>query len=378
VSAAGPDVEVAVVGAGIVGLAAAAALARSGRSVIILERNHGIARETTSRNSEVVHAGIYYPAGSLKSELCRTGREALYRRCERHGIPYRRVGKLIVATDFAEVAVLERIQATARSNQVPLELLEAEQVERLEPDVRAVAALLSPESGIVDAHAYALSFLAEAEAGGAVLLLGTQVEALEYGPRGWRLRARSGAPGEAAGELQSLECAAVVNAAGLASDRIAELAGLDVDACGYRLYFCKGDYFSLAPGAPLSLSRLVYPVPAGVGLGIHATLDLGGRIRFGPDAEFVSAPSFDVDPAKAGVFARAAARYLPAVGPEWLAPDYAGVRPRLAGPGESFADFVVREESDAGLPGLVSCIGIESPGLTAASAIADRVVELLS
>jgi L-2-hydroxyglutarate oxidase LhgO len=374
VSRASLDAEVAIVGAGVVGLAAAAALARGGRSVVVLERNRAVALETTSRNSEVVHAGIYYPAGSLKAELCRRGRAALYRRCREHRIPHRRVGKLIVATSTDEVEVLERIRSTAAANQVPLELLEAEAVSRLEPDVRALAALFSPESGIVDAHAYARSFLAEAESQGAVLALATDVEALERAPHGWTLHARSG-PSR---ELQRLRAAAVVNAAGLAGDRIAELAGIDVDARGYRLHFCKGDYFSLAPGAPLSLGRLVYPVPAGPGLGIHATIDLGGRVRLGPDAEFVSEPRYDVDPGKAREFARSVARYLPGLQSAWLSPDYAGVRPRLAGPGDAFADFVVCEESGAGLPGLVSCIGIESPGLTAASAIADRVVELLS
>ena len=361
-------------GAGVVGLAAAAALARSGRSVVVLERNRAVALETTSRNSEVVHAGIYYPAGSLKAELCRAGREQLYRRCRAHRIPHRRLGKLIVASSADEVAVLERIQSTAAANRVPLELLEADEVSRLEPDVRAVAALFSPESGIVDALAYARSFLAEAESEGALLALETDVLGLEQGSGGWTVRARSG-PSR---QLQSLRCAAVVNAGGLESDRIAELAGIDVDACGYRLHFCKGDYFSVSPGAALSLSRLVYPVPAQAGLGIHATIDLGGRVRLGPDAEFVPEPHYQVDPAKAALFARAVAGYLPTLRVEWLEPDSAGVRPRLAGPGVAFADFVVREESNAGLPGLVSCIGIESPGLTAASAIADRVVELLS
>jgi L-2-hydroxyglutarate oxidase LhgO len=374
VSAAVLDADVAIVGAGVVGLAAAAALARSGRSVVVLERNRAVALETSSRNSEVVHAGIYYPAGSLKAELCRTGREALYRRCQAHRIPHRRIGKLIVATSADEVTVLERIQATAAANRVPLELLEADAVRRLEPDVRALAALVSPESGIVDAQAYARSFLAEAESEGALLALETDVLGLEQSSGVWTLRARSGA----SRELQSLRCSAVVNAAGLRGDWIAELAGLDVDACGYRLHFCKGDYFSLAPGAALSLSRLIYPVPAQAGLGIHATIDLGGRVRLGPDAEFVPEPGYAVDPGKAPLFARAAGRYLPALRSEWLAPDYAGVRPKLAGPGVAFADFVVREEARAGLPGLVSCIGIESPGLTAASAIADRVVELLS
>lgn len=370
-----PEVDVAVVGAGVIGLAVAAACARAGRSVVVLERHEAIARETTSRNSEVVHAGIYYPAGSLKAELCVAGRRALYQRCRERGVDHRRTGKLIVATRSEELAALEDIERRARANGVALEVLDAAQVRALEPGVRSVGALLSPETGIVDAHGFALSFLAEAESCGALLALRSRVVALEARDGGWRVETRSG---DGAGDGDELSCAAVVNAAGLDADRIAECAGLDPDACGYRLHYCKGDYFALAPSAPVSLSHLVYPVPAGAGLGIHATLDLGGRIRFGPDAEFVDAPRYDVDPGKAEAFAAVVQRYLPAVEARHLSPDQAGVRPRLAGPGEAFADFVVAEESARGAPGLVSCIGIESPGLTAAPAIADRVVALLS
>lgn len=369
-----PDFDVAVVGAGVVGLAAAASLARRGRSVALLERNDGIAREITARNSEVIHAGIYYPSRSLKAELCCRGREEVYERCAARGIRHRRVGKLIVASCEGELATLEETLARGRANGVPgLEMIDAGRVRSVEPRVRAVAALLSPETGIVDAHAFALSFLAEAEAHGAVLALRTEVVAVEQRPGGWRVTALV-----PSGERQSLQCGAVVNAAGLASDRVAALAGMDPDACGYRLHFCKGDYFSLAPSAPISLSHLVYPVPAAAGLGIHATLDLGGRLRFGPDTEYVDQIAYCVDPAKGELFADAVRRYLPEIESHWLSPDYAGVRPKLAGPGEGFRDFVVAEESDAGLPGLVNCIGIESPGLTAAPAIGERVAALVA
>ena len=368
------DVDVVVVGAGVVGLACAAELARAGRTVVVLERNARVGEETTSRNSEVVHAGIYYPEGSLKAELCVRGREALYARCDARGIPHRRVGKLIVATEPADLERLESLRERAAANGVAgLAMLDAAGVREREPAVRAIAALHSPVTGIVDAMAFTLSFAAEAEEHGAQVALRTEVSAVERVAGGWRVEARS-----AGGESQAVSAAAVVNAAGLAADRVAAGAGFDIDACGYRLHPCKGDYFSVAPGAALRLAHLIYPVPAGPGLGVHATLDLAGRVRFGPDAEYVPVPRYDVDPAKGPAFAQLVRRYLPGLQDDWLAPDYAGVRPRLAAPGETFRDFVVEEESARGFPGFVNCIGIESPGLTAAPAIAERVATLLA
>ncbi|MEB2345987.1 MAG: NAD(P)/FAD-dependent oxidoreductase [Deltaproteobacteria bacterium] len=367
------ELDVAIAGAGAVGLATAAALAAAGHTVAVLERGAGIARETTSRSSQVLHAGLYYPAGSWKARLCREGRERVYERCERLRIPCRRLGKLVVAVEEGERAALERLHALGTANGAPgLELVDGAVVRRLEPAVRAVAALVSPDTGIVDAHALCLSWLAEAEAHGAWLALRHEVVSIERHPEGFRVEAID--PG---GLRVTLSCGALVNAAGLESDRVAALAGIDVDARGWRLRPCKGDYFALAPGAPLRVGRLVYPLPAGAGLGVHVTLDLGGRIRFGPDAEYVERPRYDVDPAKAQAFAAAAGRYLPGLRAEWLRPDQAGVRPKLAGPGEGFRDFVVEEASADGLPGLVNLIGIESPGLTAAPAIAARVASLL-
>lgn len=368
------DADVVVVGGGVVGLAAAAALARAGRSVLLVERHGALAQETTTRNSEVVHAGLYYPEGSLKARLCVAGREALYARCADRGIPHRKLGKLVVATQESELGVLETLQRRGTANGAPgLRLVGADEVARREPCVRAVAALESPETGIVDGHALCMSLAAEIEARDGLLVLHTEVRGIESVSGGYRVETR-----EADGGAAAVHCAAVVNAAGLAADAVAALPGLDVDACGYRQHPCKGDYFALAPGAPLRVARLVYPVPAGAGLGVHATLDLGGRIRFGPDATYVDRVEYGVDPAKAEAFAAAASRYLPGLRAEWLAPDYAGVRPKLAGPGEAFRDFVVAEESDAGLPGFVNLVGIESPGLTAALAIGDRVAELLA
>ena len=368
------EADIVVVGAGVIGLATAAALARRGRSVIVVERNTAIAQETSTRNSEVIHAGIYYPAGSLKATLCVAGREMLYARCAERNIPHRKTGKFIVATEASEVAVLEALRERGIANGVTgLEIIGPEEVNRSEPHVRCEAALASPETGIVDAHALSLSFLAEAESFGALLALCVEVVAIERSSSGYRVRAR-----DASGALSEIECAVVVNAAGLGGDALAERVGFDVDACGYRLRPCKGDYFTLPPACGLRVSTLIYPAPTDVGLGIHITIDLAGRMRLGPDAEYVDAVRYEIDESKRAVFARAARRYLPALDAASLTPDFAGVRPKLFGPGEPFRDFVVREESEAGFPSFVNLIGIESPGLTAAPAIAERVVELLS
>lgn len=360
--------EVLVVGGGVVGLACGAALARAGRRVLLIERHEGLGRETTSRNSQVIHAGLYYPADSLKAELCVRGRELLYERCEREGIPHAQLGKVVVASSEEQIPELEALAARAAANGVPgLEMLDAEAVRRREPDVQAVAGLLSPRTGIVDAHSLCLSYAAELESHGGIVALPATLEALEPGPP-WRARVRMGQE-----DAEEIEVESIVNAAGLASDRIAELAGLDVEGLGYRLHLCKGDYFALAPAAPFRFQGLVYPMAVPGGLGVHVTLDLAGRVRFGPDVEYVDHETYVVDESKAEVFAEVAGRYLPGLRAEWLTPDQAGLRPKLAAPGEGFRDFVVEEASVHGAPGLVNLIGIESPGLTAAGAIAERV-----
>ena len=366
--------DVVVIGAGVIGLAVSMALSKAGRSVLILERESGIARGITSRNSEIIHAGLYYPVGSLKTELCVRGRERLYAWCGDKRVEARRLGKLIVATRAEEESILDDLLVRGRENGVVgLERIDGAEIARLEPEVVAKQALYSRESGIVDGQGFCLSLLAAAESAGAVLCLGRSVESLDPRPFGWQIEV------VAAGEsTERIDAGLVVDAAGLDADRIAELAGLDVNRLGWRQYPCKGDYFSLAPGARIALGRLIYPVPQQAGLGIHVTLDLSGHIRFGPDVEYVGEIDFDsfkVDPAKARVFAEAASRYLPGVVEESLMPDYAGIRPKLAGPGEGFRDFVIEEASAHGAPGFIACVGIESPGLTAALAIAERVSE---
>ncbi len=360
-----------MIGGGVVGLAVAAAAARAGRSVVVLERHDGWGRETTSRNSEVIHAGLYYPPGSLKAELCVEGRERLYARCAERAIPHRKLGKLVVACADAERSGLETLQSNgAACGAGALELLDAAELARREPALRGVAALWSPESGIVDSHALCASLADDAERGGALLALCHRLCAATPGtPSLLELRDPNDTP-------LTLRAERVVNAAGLEADSVAAWCGIDVDQRGLRIHPCKGDYFAVAPGARPDLHHLVYPVPVaagtGAGLGIHATLDLAGQVRFGPDTEYVDAPRYTVDPAKAEAFAAAIQRYLPGLRADHLHPDYAGVRPKLAAPGEGFRDFAIVEEA-----GWVHLVGIESPGLTAALAIGARVARRL-
>lgn len=351
------DTEIAIIGGGVVGLACAAL---AGPDAVLIERHEGPARETSARSSGVVHAGLYYTPGSLKAELCVEGRELLYARCARDGVAVRKTGKLVVAADDGEVTALEALYARGIANGAgALELIDGAEIARREPRVRAVRAIYSPESGIVDVHGLASSFAAQARG---AFVYRTQVTGLSRSSDAWIVDT-TGPDGRF-----SIRARAVINAAGLESDRVAALAGLDVDALGWRIRYCKGDYFAIR-GAPTR--HLVYPMPSHAGLGIHVTMDLGGAFRAGPDAHYVGAPSYDVDARKAPAFAAAIERYLPGIGE--LTPDYAGVRPKLYGPGEPVRDFVIEERP----PGLIHLIGIESPGITAAEAIARRVIDRL-
>ncbi len=367
--------DVAVVGAGVVGLACARELARRGREVVVVERHERFGVETSSRNSEVVHAGIYYPAGSLKATLCVAGNRALYAWCETHGVPHRRLGKVIVATSAEEVPKLEQIQARARENGVAsLVPLDGARVRELEPHVRAVAGLWSPDTGIVDSHSLMASFLADAEAAGTVVAWHHTLTAAERNGERYVLVAR-----DEAGEETVFAARQVVNAAGLDADRVAALPGLDAPACGYALRFARGHYFRIHPRKAHLASHLVYPTPVQAGLGIHVTLDMAGGLRLGPDVEWLERREQDyrVDPSLAERFHAAVALYLEGLALEDLAPDQAGIRPKLQRPDEAFRDFVVAEEGARGLPGWVNLVGIESPGLTAALPMAERAADLL-
>lgn len=369
------QVEVIVIGAGVIGLACAAELARRGHSVVVIEQAARAGQGVSSRNSGVIHAGIYYPQGSLKAELCLEGRELLYERADARGISHRALGKLVVATDDGELAQLEALLARAHDNgATEVRMIDARELAELEPNIRAVAALWSPRTGIVDAHALVDSYRTEAQAHGAWLTLATEVSALEpRGPHDLRVTTRA-----LSGEVATVSAEHVINAAGLAASRIAALAGLPIDALGYRQHLCKGDYFKLAARHRQLATRLIYPVPARAGLGIHLTLDLDGGLRAGPDTEYVDAERYDIAADKRSRFGAALRRYVPQVEDDDLEPDYAGIRPKLQGPSDTFRDFVVEDAAPYGAAGLVNLLGIESPGLTASAAIARRVAQLLN
>lgn len=368
------EVDVVIVGAGAVGLACAATLAARGDEVLVIERSTRAGQETSSRNSGVIHAGLYYPPGSLKARLCVEGRELVYARAARTGIPHKKVGKLVVAADVAERSKLETIAAVARENGAgDVRILDGAEARKLEPRLKVELALWSPETGIVDAHALMDSYRLEARAHGAEVLLYAELVAVERANEGYDLVLAVG-PNR---ERESIRTRRVVNAAGLSAPRIAELAGLDIDALGYRQYPCKGDYFSVRAAATRGLSHLIYPLPVHAGLGVHLTLDLQGQVRAGPDTTYVDELDFEVSPNKRAAFGAAIRHYFPHVRDEDLEPDYAGIRPKLQGPGQPVRDFVIDESSAQGLPGFVQLLGIESPGLTASEAIARRVAALL-
>jgi L-2-hydroxyglutarate oxidase LhgO len=363
------DVECVVVGAGAVGLAVARALALAGREVLILEAGDRIGAETSSRSSEVIHAGLYYPTGSLKHRLCVAGREALYRFCAENGVPHRKLGKLVIASEEAQRPALAALAATAARNGVPIVPLDAAGVRELEPALRAVAGLLSPETGIIDSHALMLAFQGEAEAHGAITALRSPVLSGESAADGFRLEVGGAQPGRLSTRL-------LVNAAGLGAERLSRsIAGIP-PASVPRICLARGVYFTLRGKPPFQ--RLVYPMPDAATLGLHLTLDLAGRARFGPDLEWIDAIDYAVDPARAPLFEAAIRGYWPDLPEDALDPGYAGIRPKLQAPGEPPRDFLIQGPRDHGIGGYVALYGIESPGLTSSLAIGDLVRDLIA
>ena len=353
-----------VIGAGVVGLALARHLALGGREVVVLEAEDRIGTGISSRNSEVIHAGIYYPAGSLKARLCVAGNRMLYAYCEAHGVAHRRCGKLIVATEDSQIEALRQLRTRAEANGVgDLQWLDGEEARCLEPQLRAAAALLSLSTGIVDSHGLMRALRRDAEAAGAAIVLKSPV-------RGGR-RTAAGLEVEVGGDdPMTLRADRVFNCAGLGAQGLARSFEGIRPAAIPPLRLAKGNYYGLSGPAPFS--RLVYPVPSQGGLGVHLTLDLGGQARFGPDVEWVDREDYDVDPRRADGFYAEVRKYWPGLPDGALQPAYAGIRPKLHGPGETAPDFLIQREDAHGLPGLVNLFGIESPGLTACLALAEE------
>jgi len=361
-------VECVVIGAGVIGLAVARRLAQAGREVVVLEAAEGIGTVTSSRNSEVIHAGIYYPAGSLMARMCVSGKRALYQYCAGHGIPHWNCGKLIVATTPSESEKLQAIRAHAEANGVlDMQTLSGEAARALEPALNCDAALLSPSTGIIDSHAYMLALRGDAEAAGAAFAFHTPLERAKATAGRVELDAGGEAP-------MTLECRLLVNAAGLGAAAVAR----SIDGMPLELippaYLAKGNYFSCTAKAPFS--HLIYPVPEPGGLGVHLTLDLAGQARFGPDVEWVDHIDYAVDPARGERFYPAIRRYWPALPDGALMPSYSGIRPKIVPPAVARQDFLIQGPRDHGVDGLINLFGIESPGLTSSLAIADHVGEL--
>ncbi|HUV44717.1 MAG TPA: NAD(P)/FAD-dependent oxidoreductase [Dehalococcoidales bacterium] len=366
------EVDVAIIGAGVVGLAVAAELARQQKGVFVLEKNQTFGLETSSRNSEVIHAGIYYPEGSLKARFCIEGNPLLYEFCEKYGVDHRRLGKIIVATDDVEFEKLEELLELGHRNGVTdLRLISRNEVRHTEPNVKAVAAILSPSTGILDAYSLMRALYGLARERGTDFVFETEVVGLEKVGAGYEVEIsdREG--------TSSIHADIVINSAGLNSDRVAGLAGIDLPQAGYQLHYCKGEYFSLnSPDMP-PVNRLVYPLPEHAGKGIHVTPTMDGRMRLGPNTRYVDEIDYGVDETDREEFYQSVRKFLPGLRLEDLEPEMAGIRPKLQGPEDDFRDFVIAHEEHRGLPGLINMVGIESPGLTGAIAIGRYVAGMV-
>lgn len=355
------DIDVLVLGAGVVGLAVGRAIALSGRSVFIAEAQSSFGTETSARNSEVIHAGIYYPEGSLKAKLCVAGRKQLYAYCQDRQVPHAKCGKLIVAATQQELHMLQAIQSGAAANGVTLESKSGAEVAAMEPDITALGALWSPETGIIDSHALMLQYLADFEAAGGVLALQSSIGGMTYNAPDWQV---------SVGE-DTVSASWVINCAGLhASDIARRVEGIDQHAIPQTRY-ARGLYARAIPSP--KLNHLIYPVPEPGGLGIHATIDLGGSVRFGPDVEWIDRIDYTAEPSRLEAFRSSIARYWPQAFEAELTVDYTGIRPKTSAPGEPAADFMIKGPKDLGVPGHIHLFGIESPGLTSSLAIADYV-----
>lgn len=368
------DMDITVIGAGVVGLAIASKVARQGRNVCVVEKNKTFGMETSSRNSEVIHAGIYYPQGSLKASMCIEGKEMLYELCQRIAIPYKRLGKLLIACDDKEIGQLEFLLENGRKNGLEdLKMLSAKEIKEIEPHIEARAAVLSPSTGIIDSHVLMKYYAEKADENGAIVSYNSEVTAIEKVSDGYNVAIKEPE------NSFSFRTRVLINSAGLYSDRVAALAGIDIIKTCYKLDFLKGEYFWVGNKKNTLVKRLIYPVPSdkSEGLGIHVTLDMCGRMKLGPNARYVGKIDYMVDHSQKKSFYESVVRFLPFIEYDDIEPDQSGIRPKLHAADGSFRDFIIRHEIDNGLPGFINLIGIESPGLTASPSIARYVAGIV-
>ncbi len=367
------DFEIVVIGAGVVGLAIAARLSERHRSLVVLEKNEKYGMETSSRNSEVIHAGIYYNPGSLKATLCVEGRDELYSICRKHNVGHRQITKLVTATNEREMKILEETIANGARNGVPLEMLDRDQTLRLEPNINTVGSIFSPTTGIVSAHELMDCFYHLAVNNEVTVQHHCEVIGIEKRSGEYEITVREG------DQRSIFSSEKLINSAGLYSNRVAALAGIDIDKAKYRMVFAKGSDFSVASAKAKLVSRLVYPVPNKETLGVHVVIDTGGRLRMGPDTEYMDdlKTDYSVAESKRAVFAESVRRILPSIADEDLMPDMSGIRPKLQRKGEAEKDWVIVNEKEKGLDGFINLIGMESPALTASAAIVRYVEGLL-
>jgi L-2-hydroxyglutarate oxidase LhgO len=368
-------VDITIIGAGLIGLALAAKIANRNKQIYVLERHTTFGQEISSRHSSIIHAGIYYPEESFKAKFCVTGNRLLYQICQENGISCRKLGKLIVATNEKEAEELTILLEKGKKNCVTgLKLLSRWELKKLEPNIEGVAAILSPETGIIDSHTLMKYFITKAKKEGVQIIYKTEVINIERVTGGYQVEVS-----DSDGRF-SFTTKILINCAGLNSDRVAEQVGIDLEDASYRLYYCKGEYFSVIHDKRKLINRLIFPVPpVGIaGVGIHVVLDLDGRMRLGPSIRYTEKIDYAITDENKKLFYNSVRNFLPFLDYEDLQPEMVGIRPKLQGPGMDIRDFVIRDEKDKGLPGFINLIGIESPGLTSAPGIAEYVDSLVN
>jgi len=361
--------DIVIIGAGVLGLAIAEKLTDKKKNIIVIERHDTFGQEASSRNSEIIHSGIYYPKESLRTRLCVEGRQLLYEFCKDHNIPHKKIGKLIVATNHEEVQELDLLMSRGHENGVDdLVYLNQDEIEAIEPNVEALGAIDSPSTGIVDSHQFMKTLEILAKEKGVTFAYGCEVKEIKKGDEGFTIKVK-----DVDNEDLSISCNILINCAGIHSDEIAEMAGIDIIEHGYKIHYNKGEYFRVSPEKAKLAKRLIYPTPRKYSLGIHTVIDLQGQMKLGPGAYYVDEVNYDVDESNVCEFYEYVKDFLPFIEKEDLVPDTAGIRAKIQAEGEAAKDFIISDESDKGLPGLINLIGIETPGLTASLSIAKYV-----